>query len=104
MRPVRRDPENLVFVFAMRYCLPTFLFFLSFIAHAQQVDSTWQPSGQVREIALSSRFKGVFNAQYKTRLSRWIFDFTASVNGPARVYDFMRTLTDEGGDLMYPEG
>ena len=78
---------------------------LSFTLTGRYTDArTWQPSGQVREIALSSRFKGVFNAQYKTRLSRWIFDFTASVNGPARVYDFMRTLTDEGGDLMYPEG
>ena len=58
----------------------------------------------MREIALTSRYKGVFNAQYKTRLSKWIFDFTASVNGPARVYDFMRTLTDETGALLYPDG
>lgn len=41
------------------------------------------------EVPLVSRFKGVLNLQYKTRLSRWIFDFTASLNGSARVYDFM---------------
>ena len=64
----------------------------------------WQPSGRVREVALSSRFKGVFNAQYKTRLSKWIFDFTASLNGSARVYDFMADLKDDGGKLLYPHG
>ena len=64
----------------------------------------WQPSGEIRETALTSRYKGVFNAQYKTRLSKWIFDFTASVNGPARVYDFMRTIKDETGALLYPDG
>ena len=64
----------------------------------------WQPSGEVREVALSSRFKGVFNAQYKTRLSRWVFDFTASLNGSARVYDFMQELKDEDGNLLYPDG
>ena len=64
----------------------------------------WHPSGDMLEVPMNSRFKAVFNAQYKTRLSRWIFDFTASVNGPARVYDFMRTLTDENGELLYPEG
>ena len=78
---------------------------LSFTLTGRYTDArAWQPSGQVREIALTSRFKAVFNAQYKTRLSKWIFDFTASLNGPARVYDFMRTLTDETGGLLYPEG
>ena len=65
---------------------------------------TWQPSGEFREIPLSSRFKAVFNAQYKTRASRWIFDFTASVTGPSRVYDFMKTIRDDNGHLLYPDG
>ena len=78
---------------------------LTFTLTGRYTDArAWQPSGEVREIALTSRYKGVFNAQYKTRLSKWIFDFTASVNGPARVYDFMRTLTDETGALLYPDG
>lgn len=51
-----------------------------------------------------SCFKGVLNLQYKTNLSRWIFDFTASVNGSARVYDFMKDLKDDGGELLYPDG
>ena len=64
----------------------------------------WQPSGEVRELPMTSRFKAVFNAQYTLGANRWIFDFTASANGSARVYDFMRTLTDEHGALLYPEG
>lgn len=56
----------------------------------------------MRETALTNRFKGVFNAQYKTRLSKWIFDFTASLNGSARVYDFMLDLYPEGRTAVYP--
>ena len=46
-----------------------------------------------------SLYKGVLNLQYATGLSKWIFDFTASVNGPCRVWDFMR---DENG--LYSDG
>ena len=78
---------------------------LTFTLTARYTDArVWQPSGEVRETPMTSRFKGVFNAQYKTRLSKWIFDFTASVNGSARVYDFMTVLRDEDGALLYPEG
>ena len=64
----------------------------------------WQPSSQVREIPLTPRFKAVLNAQYKLRANRWIFDFTASLNGSSRVYDFMKELRDEDGLLLYPDG
>ena len=78
---------------------------LTFTITARYTDAkVWHPSGQVREVPLASRFKGVFNAQYKTRLSKWIFDFTASLNGSSRVYDFMLPLTDNDGSLLYPEG
>lgn len=56
------------------------------------------------ERPLTSRYKGVLNLQYRTPLSRWIFDFTASVNGPCRVPSYMETLTDADGSLLYPEG
>ena len=76
---------------------------LSFTITARYTDAkVWHPSGEVREVPLTSRFKGVFNVQYKTRLSRWIFDFTASINGPARVYDFMQPLYPEGRTPVYP--
>ncbi len=60
--------------------------------------------GQYIEKPMTSRFKGVLNLQYKTNLSRWIFDFTSSVNGPSRVYYFMRELKDDNGKYLYKDG
>ena len=52
------------------------------------------------ERPMTPRFKGVLNLQYKTNLSRWIFDFTAALNGSARAYGFMQM---EGGRTpVYP--
>lgn len=47
------------------------------------------PGRGLVERPMTSRFKGVLNLQYKTNLSRWIFDFTAALNGSCRAYDFM---------------
>ena len=78
---------------------------LTFTLTARFTDAkAWYPSGELLETPMSSRFKGVFNAQYKTRLSKWIFDFTASLNGSARVYGFMSSLTDSNGKILYPDG
>ena len=78
---------------------------LTFTLTGRYTDArTWQPSGEVRELPLTSRFKTVLNAQYKTRANRWIFDFTASLNGSSRVYDFMKELRDKEGTLLYPGG
>ncbi|MCQ2182202.1 MAG: TonB-dependent receptor [Bacteroidales bacterium] len=48
---------------------------------------------------MTSRYKAVLNLQYATRLNKWIFDFTASLNGPCRVWDFMK-----GYNGMYMDG
>ncbi len=56
------------------------------------------------EKPMTSRFKGVLNLQYATNLNKWIFDFTASVNGSCRVYDFMKDLKDQDGNLLYKNG
>jgi hypothetical protein len=56
------------------------------------------------EKPMTSRFKGVLNLQYATRMSKWTFDFTASLNGSCRVYDFMKDLKGEDGNLLYPDG
>ena len=50
------------------------------------------------EKPMTSRYKGVLNLQYAMPLNKWIFDFTASVNGPCRLYDFM----DEEYSPVYP--
>ena len=46
---------------------------------------------QLAEKPMTSRYKAVLNLQYSTRLSKWIFDFTASLNGPCRVWDYMKS-------------
>lgn len=48
---------------------------------------------------MTDRYKAVLNLQYATNLNKWIFDFTASLSGPCRVWDFMRGL-----DPMYANG
>ena len=57
-------------------------------------------TGQSDDIKpMTSRYKGVVNLQYATNLNKWIFDFTASINGPSRVWDFMK-----GYKGMYTDG
>jgi len=54
---------------------------------------------------MTSRYKAVLNLQYATRLDKWIFDFTASVNGPCKVWDFMKGYKDmyqDGKTPVYP--
>ena len=53
--------------------------------------------GQTDDVKpMVSKYKGVLNLQYATHLNKWIFDFTASVNGPCKVWDFMKDLTIDG--------
>jgi len=63
-------------------------------------------AGGLQERPMTSRYKGVLNLQYATNLNKWIFDFTASINGPCRVYDFMRTAYPDlyagGYSQVYP--
>ena len=56
------------------------------------------------KVELEGRYKGVLNLQYATNLNKWIFDFTASVNGKARVYEFMKDLRGDDGKLLYADG
>ena len=56
------------------------------------------------EKPMTSRFKAVLNLQYATNLNKWIFDFTASLNGSCRVYDFMKDMKDAEGNLLYKNG
>ena len=62
------------------------------------------PGRGLVEKPMTSNFKGVLNLQYATRLSKWVFDFTASLNGSCRVYDFMLDATDAEGNLLYRNG
>lgn len=68
---------------------------------ARYTDAKVYLAGQgLVERPMTPRFKGVLNLQYKTHLSKWIFDFTAALNGSCRTYNFMQI---EGGRTpVYP--
>ena len=55
------------------------------------------------EKPMTSRFKGVLNLQYATNLNKWIFDFTASLNGSCRVYNFMEFINEDGSSTPAPK-
>lgn len=52
---------------------------------------------------MTSRYKGVLNLQYATNLQKWIFDFTASVNGPCRMWDFLGGGESQVYPLLYAQ-
>ncbi len=38
---------------------------------------------------MTSKYKGVLNVQYATRMNKWTFDVTAQLNGPSKLYNFV---------------
>lgn len=72
---------------------------LTMLATFRYTDAKVTLKGQgLVEKPLTSRYKGVFNIQYATRMNIWTFDFTAQLNGPSRIPDFAG-----GGDSpVYP--
>ncbi|MCE5319547.1 MAG: TonB-dependent receptor [Bacteroidales bacterium] len=50
------------------------------------------------ERPLVSRYKGVLNFQYATRMNKWTFDFTAQLNGPSKLPSFI----GGGNSPVYP--
>lgn len=57
-------------------------------------------NGQLREMPLTSRYKGMLSLSYATRLNKWQFDFTSQFNGGGRMPDPSTTnpLWDESFD------
>ncbi|MBQ7253296.1 MAG: TonB-dependent receptor [Bacteroidales bacterium] len=51
---------------------------------------------------MTSLYKGVLNLQYKTDLSKWIFDFTAQLNGPMRLPDYAAQVWEMEYSPVYP--
>lgn len=51
---------------------------------------------------LTSRFKTLLNLQYATRFRRWVFDFTAQLNGSARIPTLTADLADSSRSPSYP--
>ena len=62
----------------------------------------WLKDRGLVERPLVSRYKGVLNLQYATRMNIWTFDFTAQINGPARLPDFAVRPGESGMSPVYP--
>lgn len=54
------------------------------------------------ERPLVSRYKTLLNIQYATKFRRWVFDFTAQLNGPARIPTQTGDLADDTFSPRYP--
>ncbi len=66
---------------------------LSLLGTFRYSDSKVTLAGQgLVDKPLTSKYKGVFNVQYATRMNKWTFDFTAQLNGPSKMPYFV----DEG--------
>ncbi len=52
------------------------------------------------ERPLMSKYKGVLNIQYATRMNIWTFDVTAQINGPSRLPSFVED--SDGYSPVYP--
>ena len=54
------------------------------------------------ERPMTSRFKAVLNMQYTLPMNRWIFDFTAQLNGPMRLPRFAADAWGRETSPVYP--
>jgi outer membrane receptor protein involved in Fe transport len=50
-------------------------------------ETTYSENGvhYTKEAPLTSRYRGLINLAYATNLRKWVFDFTAQINGPSRI-------------------
>lgn len=55
------------------------------------------------ERPLTSRYKGVLNLQYATRMNKWTFDFTAQLNGPSKKPLFLGGGESEIYPMLYAQ-
>ena len=93
--------------------------------HTAQIDLTWTPiqrfdifatfrytdsrytinnhgTPTMVERPLVSRYKALINLQYATNMRKWTFDFTAQLNGPARIPTQSGMLEDSTLSPIYP--
>ena len=93
--------------------------------HTAQIDLTWTPikrfdifatfrytdsrytinnngTPTMVERPLVSRYKALINLQYATNMRKWTFDFTAQLNGPARIPTQTGKLEDSKMSPIYP--
>lgn len=91
-------------------------------ANSMQVDIRYQPvdrldvllayrfsdtkqtiGGELKELPLNNRYKGLINLNYSTNLKKWMFDYTVQFNGGGRIprpYKTMQNIADISQDYF----
>ncbi len=59
--------------------------FTTFRYTDSKITKEWEGVKQLVDRPLVGKFKGLVNVQYATKFRRWVFDFTAQLNGPMRL-------------------
>ncbi len=59
--------------------------FTTFRYTDSKITKQWEGVDYVVDRPLVGKFKGLVNVQYATKFRRWVFDFTAQLNGPMRL-------------------
>ena len=67
-----------------------------------RIPGNGEVASHIVERPMTSRYKGVLNLQYKTNLSKWIFDFTTQLNGPMRLPDYAAKAWNMEYSPVYP--
>lgn len=70
---------------------------------AYRINDTKQTiAGELKEMPLTSRYKGLINLNYSTNLKKWMFDYTVQFNGGGRIprpYEEWQNNVDISGDF-----
>jgi outer membrane receptor for ferrienterochelin and colicin len=71
---------------------------------AYRINDTKQTiAGVLKEMPLTSRYKGLINLNYSTNLKKWMFDYTAQFNGGGRIprpdFDGWQSSVTNSGNL-----
>ncbi|MBP3383043.1 MAG: TonB-dependent receptor [Tidjanibacter sp.] len=59
--------------------------FTTFRYTDSKITKEWEGVKHLVDRPLVGKFKGLVNVQYATKFRRWVFDFTAQLNGPMRL-------------------
>lgn len=76
--------------------------FTTFRYTDSKISKEWQGERYTVDRPLVGLFKGLVNVQYATKFRRWVFDFTAQLNGPMRLPSLDGDITNAEYSPIYP--
>ena len=76
--------------------------FTTFRYTDSKITKQWEGVDYVVDRPLVGKFKGLVNVQYATKFRRWVFDFTAQLNGPMRLPALNGNFREAEYSPIYP--